>query len=533
MKLHDLLAPLGLGESPPENPEIRGVSHDSRRIRSGDLYVAIRGARFDGRDFAPQAVSRGAVAVLGRGRPSRLDAPWVEAEDPRALLGPIAARLYGEPHEKLRLVGITGTNGKSTVIALVARILEAAGQPTGVVGTLGYRFGDRAFDELGVASGVRTTPEASDLFRTLQAMHQQGAEAVAMEVSSHALELGRVSGARFDVAVFTNLSHDHLDFHGDLEGYFAAKSRLFDQLKPGGRAVVNCDDPWGRRLAEQLGNAVTFDDAGDVRVLAADCDLCGIRARIATPRGELALTSSLIGRYNLSNLLAAVGVAEALELPHEAVRRGVAALKPLAGRLEPIDVGQSFPVLVDYAHTPAALEASLESLRELGDHRLVVVFGCGGDRDRGKREPMGEVAGRLADVAIATSDNPRGEDPMAILAAVERGLVASGRRDFVIEPDRRLAIQRAVALACDDPRSLVMVAGKGHEQEQVIGGRRLPFNDREELEMALRHGLDGRGPDGRPLADRSVKGRRGGGRMGEGGRIDAAWATVEVSDGRP
>lgn len=527
MQLHDLLSRVTVDRLPSENPDVLGVCHDSRRIEPGDLYVAIRGARFDGRDFAPQAMSRGAVAVLGRGRPPRFDAPWVEVEDPRALLGPIAARLHGEPHEKIRLVGITGTNGKSTVIALVARILEAADQPTGVVGTLGYRLGDRVFDELALEQGVRTTPEASDLFRTLDAMQRQGAAAVAMEVSSHALEMGRVAGARFDVAVFTNLSHDHLDFHGDLESYFEAKCRLFDQLKPGGRAVVNRDDSWGHRLAERLDDVLTFGDAGGVRVLAADLDHCGIRARLATPRGELALSSPLIGRYNLSNLLAAVAVAEALEVPHGAIREGLSRQQPLAGRLEPIDVGQTFPVLVDYAHTPAALEAALESLRELGDYRLVVVFGCGGDRDRSKRRPMGAIAGRLADVAIATSDNPRGEDPVGILREVERGLESSGRRDYVLEPDRRLAIQQAVGMACGDPRTLVLVAGKGHEQEQVIGDRRLPFSDREELEMSLRHCLDGRSPDGRPS---DAKQGGGGGRHGR--HIEDLWMSVEVSDGR-
>ena len=496
MHLHELLAGTEIREMPSANPEISGISHDSRRVEPGDLYVAIQGARFDGREFAPQAVSRGAVAVLGRGGAPRIEAPWIETEDPRRLLGPLAARLFGEPHDRLRLIGITGTNGKSTVTALVARMLEAAGQPTGIVGTLGYRLGERAFDDLLVASGVRTTPEATDLFRTLRAMADEGAAAVAMEVSSHAMGMGRVSGARFDVGVFTNLSHDHLDYHGTMEDYFEAKCRLFEQLKPGGKAVVNRDDPWGRRLAERLDDVVTFDDAGDVRVLAADLDPRGIRARLATPRGELAVTSPLLGRFNLLNLLAVVAVGEALELPHEAMREGLAAQRPLPGRLEPIDVGQRFPVLVDYAHTPAALEAALGSLRELGDHRLIVVFGCGGDRDRDKREPMGEIVGRFSDLAIATSDNPRGEDPRAILDAVARGLESSGQRDYVLEPDRRTAIRRAVATACGDERAMVLVAGKGHEQEQVIGDRRLPFCDREELEMALRLCLDGRLGDG-------------------------------------
>lgn len=494
MKLHDLLRQTGITAMPDANPDILGICHDSRRVSPGDLYVAIRGVHFDGRDFAPQAVSRGAVAVLGRDdAPATVDAPWVAVDDPRAVLGPIAARLYGMPHEHLCLIGITGTNGKSTVTALVARILEAAEKPAGVIGTLGYHLGSSVFDHSLAGAGTRTTPEATDLFRMLDAMRRRGAEAVAMEVSSHALSMGRVAGARFDVAVFTNLTHDHLDFHGSFEAYFQAKASLFDILESDGKAVIHRDDDAGRRLIASLegrAQVITYGTDGDVRLLDADLDLGGIRARIHTPRGELAVETSLLGRYNLENLLAAVAVAEALELPHRALVDGLAQQQPLPGRLEPVDAGQHFPVLTDYAHTPAALEATLKSLKELTDRKLLLVFGCGGDRDRDKRAAMGEVAGRLSDFAVVTTDNPRSESPHDILRAIEVGLKADGGAYRAIL-DRRDAIRRAVGLACRESSGwLLVVAGKGHEQVQIIGDRIEPFSDREELEMALRQCID-------------------------------------------
>ncbi len=483
MHLHTLLHGLPVGRLPPENPDVTGVCHDSRRVEHGDLYVAIVGRRHDGRAFCAQAAARGAVAVLGPGGgPPGTGLPWVEVDDPRPLLGRVSARVYDRPHERLRLVGVTGTNGKSTVVALVARILEAAGQPAGVLGTLGSRLGGRRFGHAG-----RTTPEAPDLFRTLRDFRAAGARAAVMEVSSHALAQGRVEGARFDAALFTNLTRDHLDFHGDLERYYAAKRQLFERLKPGGRAVVHLGDAYGRRLAVELGEPLTYGEGGDVTVRRAHLDLGGIRARLATPRGELDLESPLLGRYNLENLQAAVAVAEALGLPPEAARRGLAAQAPLPGRLEPVSAGQSFPVLIDYAHTPAALEAALASLRELaGERRIAVVFGCGGNRDRGKRPVMGEIAGRLAELPIATSDNPRDEDPQAILAAVEEGLRGSGNRGYRLLADRRRAIDCALAAASADPDEwAVLVAGKGHEAFQILGESTLPFSDRDEIEALL------------------------------------------------
>jgi UDP-N-acetylmuramoyl-L-alanyl-D-glutamate--2,6-diaminopimelate ligase len=390
--------------------------------------------------------------------------------------------VYGQPDRSLLLAGVTGTNGKTTVALLLAAMLDAADLPAGFIGTLGAHFRGQSY------GGGHTTPEAADFYRTLRAMHDAGARAVAMEVSSHALAMERVAGAEFAVAVFTNLTRDHLDYHRDMEDYFAAKRRLFSQLAPGGRAVVHVDDPYGRRLAAELPGSLTFGSAGEVRPLAVALSPQGTTATFATPRGPLAVASPLVGRYNLENLLAAVAAGEALGLPHAATARGIAARTPVPGRMEPIDRGQPFPVYVDYAHTDAALAAALGALREVAGGKVAVVFGCGGERDPGKRALMGRTAGELADLPIITSDNPRGEDPLAILAAVEEGVKASGNVSYRLLPDRREAIRAAVAAA--GPGWAVLVAGKGHEREQIVGDRRLPFSDSEEIGLALaeRHG---------------------------------------------
>ncbi len=426
--------------------------------------------------------------------------PWIGVDDPRALLGPVAARLYGPLHERLLLVGITGTNGKGTVARLMAAILDAAGRPAATGGTLGYRFAGRDYAGDLDGGGPRTTLEASELFRVLHAMADDGARSVAMEVSSHGLEMRRVAGVEFDLGVFTNLSRDHLDFHGDLESYFRAKRRLFvDHLRrepsPRPRAVICLGDEWAGRLAAELrgrlgaGAVLTCgaEDDADVRTAGARLDLDGTAATIVTPRGEIEVASPLLGRFNLANVLTAAAAAEALELEHEAIVRGVAAVEPLPGRMEPVRRGQGFPALVDYAHTPAGLAAALGSLRELSARRIAVVFGCGGDRDRGKRPLMGRVAGELADLVIATSDNPRHEDPEAILDDLEPALGATGT-PYRRLSDRRQAIRQAVAVAAgrlDGHEWTVLVAGKGHEAVQIVGDRRTPFSDREELERAL------------------------------------------------
>ena len=479
MRLSELARGLPLAGGFGSDPEVTGVEHDSRRVRPGDLFVALPGQRFDGRRFAAGAVAAGAVAVVGpEPEGVEVNVPWLVTADPRALLGPLAARAYGHPDRELILAGVTGTNGKSTVATLIAAILDAAGSPAGFIGTLGYRFGGKTYE------GGHTTPEASDLFRLLREMRGDGASAVAMEVSSHALAMGRVGGAQFDAAVFTNLTRDHLDYHPDMEDYFAAKRKLFDLLKPGRRPAVNVDDPYGLRLAAEIPDALTFGERGEVSARQVEMTTSGIRGILITPSGEVPFSSAVLGRYNLSNLLAAAAAAETLGLPHEAVAAAFAAQRPVPGRMEPVDRGQPFAVYIDYAHTDAALDAALRSAREMvGVSKVAVVFGCGGDRDAGKRPLMGKVAGELADLVIATSDNPRSEDPLAILAAIEEGLKASGSRSYRLIPDRREAIHTAIQEA--GPGWAVLVAGKGHESTQTIGGHKLPFSDLEETAKAL------------------------------------------------
>lgn len=478
MKVSEVIAGLPIELAGDGDAEVTGISQDSRFVQEGYLFVALVGKMFDGRAFISEAIERGAIGVMSAGSPPPgYEGIWLRAQDPRRLVGPMAGRIYGHPDRDLLMIGITGTNGKSTVSYLMVGILEAAGLPTGTIGSLGHQF---AGEMLGTD---RTTPEASHFNRLLATMRDSGARAVSAEISSQGLALGRVEGLSFDLGVFTNLTRDHFDFHRDFEDYFEAKRRLFDQLKPEGQAVVNLDDPYGRRLAEELPRVRTYGQGGEVQAQRVEFSPSGIRGVLTTPRGELPFESPLLGTYNLSNIVAAAATAEALELPHEAVAKGIAGRRPLTGRLEPVDCGQSFPVLIDYAHTDAALEASLKALRSFSDHKILLVFGCGGDRDPGKRELMGRVAGRLADLSIITTDNPRREDPLAIIAAVEQGIKQTGNRNYRILPDRREAIRRAIAQA--DSEWAVLIAGKGHEEFQIVGEERSEFSDRQEVEQAL------------------------------------------------
>ena len=458
--------------------QVLGVAHDSRRVDPGDLFVAWKGERFDGTAFVDEAKERGAVAVLSpEPLPALAGIPTLVAEQPRALLGALAARVYDHPDRRLRLTGVTGTNGKTTVTVLLAAMLEADGRPSACLGTLGYRLrGCRIESE-------RTTPEASDLFRFLRRASDDGARDAVMEVSSHALAQGRVSSARFDVGVFLNLSRDHLDFHDSFEAYFEDKARLFQLLKEGGRAVINVDDEWGRRLLARAPSALTFGQSADVRYEECRVGAAGISGRIVTPRFECRFETALLGPYNGENVLAAVAAAEALAVSDSAIREALANQSALDGRMDPVEGGQPFPVLVDYAHTDAALRAALEAMRSLGDRQVLVVFGCGGGRDRGKRELMGRAAAELADYAILTSDNPRDEDPQSILEAVEVGLKAVTGFPYEVIEDRRAAIRRAIERASEEWS--VLIAGKGHEKHQIIGTKKLPFIDREEAMAAI------------------------------------------------
>ncbi|MEP6801276.1 MAG: UDP-N-acetylmuramoyl-L-alanyl-D-glutamate--2,6-diaminopimelate ligase [Acidobacteriota bacterium] len=475
----DLLAVLPDARIEGSTPEVEvsGVSHDSRAVHPGDLFVAIRGEKSDGAAHVPEAIARGAAAIASESpAPSGSLVPWVRVGNSRKALALAAAELAGNPSEKLVLAGVTGTNGKTTTATLLAALLEQRFGRAGFVGTVGYRTGRRDTD------AARTTPDAAVLQELLAEMVEAGVPAAAIEVSSHALALDRVAGCRFDVAVFTNLTRDHLDFHRDMEEYFETKAILFSLRKPGAAGVVNVDDPWGSRLAAGAARPVVTTSSreapADVRAENIRCDLAETSFDIARPgRASFRVSSPLLGRFNVDNLLSAAAAGLALGLSEGEVVAGCASVLRVPGRLDPVEAGQPYRILVDYAHTPDALERLLLAVRELTDRKIILVFGCGGDRDRGKRFPMGEIAGRLADIPIATSDNPRSEDPQAILAEVAAGLAASGATKALRIADRRDAIRAAIDLA--NTGTVVVIAGKGHESTQVIGSEALPFDDRE------------------------------------------------------
>lgn len=450
--------------------DVRGISHDSRRIERGWIFAALPGTRTHGLEYLEEAVSRGAAAVLSDRSPGGL-CPWLHSDRPRRDTALAAWALAGDPQDRLQLVGITGTNGKSTTADLLARVFGAAGRPAGLFGTLSYRVAGRSIP------AERTTPEAPDLAPLLAALDAAGGRSAVMEVSSHAIAMDRVAGLKFQVAVLTNISRDHLDFHGDMESYFAVKRRLFDELlAPGGRRVLPADDPWGRRLLEtpREGDVTWGIGAGTVAAVRPAMSLEGSDFTLRYGGEEAPVHFPLIGEHNLGNAMAAAAAALAAGLPLRAVREALETATPLPGRLQPVSTGLPFPVFVDYAHTPDGLRAVLESLRAVTTRRIVLVFGAGGDRDTGKRGPMGEAAGRLAHTVIVTSDNPRSEDPATIAAAVAAGVRAAGGSPLV-ELDRRRAI--TMGLEAADECSLLLVAGKGHENYQEIDGRRLPFSD--------------------------------------------------------
>jgi UDP-N-acetylmuramoyl-L-alanyl-D-glutamate--2,6-diaminopimelate ligase len=465
--------------------EISSLAYDSRRAGPGTLFVCVPGATADGHDFAPRVVEAGAAALVVE-RPLGLGVPELRVPDARAAMAPLAARLNGDPTNELRVAGITGTNGKTTTAFLLRHVLEAAGVRTGLLGTVKQVVG-------GVESEVvRTTPEAIDLQATFRAMLDAGDRACAMEVSSHALSLGRANGIRFEVAVFTNLTQDHLDFHSDMEDYYAAKRLLFAPAEGATplASVVNADDEYGRRLTAEVDSAVTFSAAGaddaDYRALGVSFDAAGARFRCVGPSGEADVALPLPGHFNVANALAAIAAAEALGVGFGAAAAALADAARVPGRLEPVDEGQAFPVLVDYAHTPDSLENVLNAARKLTGERLICVFGCGGDRDRAKRPLMGRIGAELADVAIVTSDNPRSEDPAAIIEEIVAGIPGGAEADgVVVDPDRRAAIRLAVERAGAD--DVVVIAGKGHEQGQEFeGGRKIPFDDRDVARDELR-----------------------------------------------
>lgn len=483
------------------DPVISGIFYNSRLVTPGGLFVAVAGHAADGHDYIPQAVERGAVAVVCQ-RLVRLDADTVmlRVEDTRRALAQLAAAFYGHPSRRMTVVGITGTNGKTTTSFLIESILNSAGVKTGVIGTINYRYDGRIFDN------PVTTPESLDLQRILADMQAAGVSHVVMEVSSHALDLHRVHACKMDVAVFTNLTQDHLDYHHTMESYWGSKRRLFSAIVPAEdssvtqRAVINHRDPRGRELAEtltipHLTTGLTAE--ADVWAQTADFSLRGVTARLQTPRGALDIRCPLVGHHNLENVLNAVGVGLALGIPVPRIADGICALERVPGRLDPVANTRRRFVYVDYAHTPDALENVLKALRALTSGRIVCVFGCGGDRDRGKRPLMGAIAWRLSDWVVVTSDNPRTESPQAIIDQILAGIpdaaavtrtaeqVAGGftAKGMVVEPDRRTAI--ALSIRTSRPGDTILIAGKGHEPYQIIGREKFPFDDRLEAGKAL------------------------------------------------
>src|SRR5215510_1790375 len=492
MTVRELLRTLGpmAGYHPPA-AEARGldiactgVTHDSRRAARGTVFVALRGFKSDGAAFAPDAIAAGAAAVVAsEPSPAPSNVPWFVVEDARLALARLAAEFYGHPSRQMKVIGITGTNGKTTTSYLVSAILDAAGIKTGLMGTVTYRIGTRALD------ATRTTPEAPELQAMMREMVSAGCGACVMEVSSHALALRRADGITFAAAVFTNLTRDHLDFHAGMEDYFAAKRRLFELLPDMAPAVINIDDPRGASIVDICKRSVTYgiSKPADVSPGPLSFSLEGLRFDIRSKHGPIRVDTRLVGKPNVYNILAAVGTALELDVPPEAIEDGLRRLAGVPGRFEVVSRAEDdVTVVVDYAHTDDALRNLLETARPMATHRLVTVFGAGGDRDRTKRPLMGMVAARLSDVVVITSDNPRGEDPARIIEEVRRGAdpeTRQRRAEVLTVIDRRDAIVRAVETA--GPGDVVLIAGKGHEKYQEIAGRTMPFDDIEVAREAL------------------------------------------------
>ena len=479
------------------DPEISSLHYRDRDVQPGGLFVAIPGLKADGHDYIDVALARGAAAVVVQKAVSA-KAPTIRVRNCRKALAALAARFYGYPAAELFLIGITGTNGKTTTSFLIERILQTAGVTSGVIGTINYRYGGKEFPN------PVTTPESLDLQRILADMHAHGVTHVVVEVSSHAIDLHRVDHCYLDVGVFTNLSQDHLDYHGDLETYWSCKRSLFTQhlargpKRKAATAVINGDDIYGRALLGDLSRPKiatgTYPDAV-ISASEVTLGLDGIKATIHTPAGEFKVHAPLIGTYNLENMLNAVGVGYALELRPDVFIHALERMGQVPGRLERVDDPDGRHIFVDYAHTPDALEQVLMTLKAIGTGRLLCVFGCGGDRDRGKRPLMGAVASRIADVCLITSDNPRNENPLHILNDIAGGLGASAgaplkpetlavTSGYLLEPDRQKAIE--LALGAAGKGDVVLIAGKGHETYQIIGNERFDFDDRRIAVHVLR-----------------------------------------------
>ena len=478
MKLADLLSSISI-ENVRESSalDVKGVTVDSRAVEPGFVFVAIAGQTTDGHRYIGEAMKRGAIAVVSEKAPEQESLVWVRTPDARHAAGLLAASFLGHPSRQLSLVGVTGTNGKTTTAFLLDAVFQSLAPPSAMMGTVVHRVGS-------VSRPARhTTSESPELQSFLRSSVDDGCRFGVLEVSSHGLALSRLAGTEFECAVFTNLSRDHLDFHRDMEDYFAAKRLLFERhLRTAGTAVVGLDDNYGQRLVETLDRSSTvtygYEASADLRVESVEADFEGLRFRFNDHGVEREVESRLVGRHNVLNFLAAYGAASALGLDPTDILKALAGIGGVPGRYEMIEAGQAFHVVVDYAHTDDALRNILETTLALPHSKVLTVFGCGGDRDRSKRPLMGAVAARLSDLVVLTSDNPRSEDPEAIIREIELGTKGPKcRAEVRVEPDRRKAI--ALALSLSEPGDVVLVAGKGHEPYQVIGNRVIPFDDRE------------------------------------------------------
>ena len=456
--------------------EVSSLAYDSRRVRPGALFFAIKGASTDGYDFIPDAMRQGAVGIISeRNTKKGLEGAWARVDNTRRCLALAARNFYNRADRRLQLVGVTGTNGKTTVCYLLEAMLQAAGRSPGLLGTIEYHLGERHLES------THTTPESLELHEIFSELVAGGNDTVVMEVSSHALSQGRVFGCHFRAAVFTNLGQDHLDYHKTIENYWAAKKRLFIDTGAGSPdiSIVNRDDPWGGQLSREVqGESVSygFNKPVDVYPLKWQEGFSGLEISLATPKGKMEIRSPLVGEYNLLNLMAAVSTGLGLGIPKDVVADGISRVAIVPGRFERIEVGQPFGVVVDYAHTEEALRKVLESARRMNRGKLITVFGCGGSRDRSKRPRMGETVGSLSDLAILTLDNPRTENPLRILNDVQVGLQKAGGEYFV-EQDRAKAIRMSLETAHEG--DFVLVAGKGHETRQIFCDEQIPFDDRE------------------------------------------------------
>jgi len=459
------------------------VHYDSRRIKPGGLFIAIKGFKTDGHQYLNEVKKAGAVAAVVEKLHNEITLPQIVMANSRQAMAKIVYNFYKPEIERLSLVGITGTNGKTTTAFLCRSLFEAVHKPAGLIGTIFYHIGNQKTE------AWNTTPEAPDLYEMLFKMDQQGQKACVLEVSSHALALHRVDGLQFDAAVFTNFSRDHMDFHKDEEEYFQAKAKLFSMIKRGGRAVIGLDDDYGKRLVNILKSGMLtfgFSREAQVRVLEWKMNLTGMKINLQTPVGEIPISTPLIGAFNVQNIMAAVAVGLGLDMPAKNIIEGIEAVKYIPGRLQSVPVKNNALAVVDYSHTPDSLQKALQTLRQLTQNRLIVVFGCGGDRDKGKRPLMGKIAEDYADYVIITSDNPRSEDPQMIIADILKGMEHKNKSETI--SDRATAIQKAISLA--QQGDVILVAGKGHETYQEIKGQKHHFDDIQVIKEAALYELN-------------------------------------------